>query len=346
MAYISFKPKDYFNTVLYTGNGSDAHGITGVGFQPDWVWTKIRSGADNHGLYDVVRGVNKNLQTNSNYAEQSYSTLLQSFDSDGFTIGTNGEINGNSSTFVSWNWKAGNSSGSSNSDGSVTSTVSVNTTAGFSIVKYTNPSSGSPFTVGHGLGAAPKLIIFKDYSNASNWGVWTSGIGTGKYLILNNNNAEAAANLVTATSTTTFSTYYDHFSNGASIIAYCFAEVTGFFKTGIYFGNGNADGSFIYTGFKPAFVIIKQETGTQGWMMHDNKRNNPSALLGNTVDATLYPSQTAAEATSGFDIDFYSNGFKPRNTDAAHNANNNSYVYWAFAEEPLVSSNNIPATAR
>ena len=228
----------------------------------------------------------------------------------------------------------------------MTSTVSVNTTAGFSIVKYTNPSSGSPFTVGHGLGAAPKLIIFKDYSNASNWGVWTSGIGTGKYLILNNNNAEAAANLVTATSTTTFSTYYDHFSNGASIIAYCFAEVTGFFKTGIYFGNGNADGSFIYTGFKPAFVIIKQETGTQGWMMHDNKRNNPSALLGNTVDATLYPSQTAAEATSGFDIDFYSNGFKPRNTDAAHNANNNSYVYWAFAEEPLVSSNNIPATAR
>ena len=347
MAYISFKPKDHFNTVLYTGTGSTMS-VTGAGFQPDWTWIKTRNAVNASHIVDVVRGVGQAVASDLNNSQ--YSSGVTSFDSDGFSLVANtGAVNnGNgSTTYASWNWKAGQSSGSSNSDGSVTSTVSVNSTSKFSIVKYTNPSSGSPFTVGHGLGVAPNLIIFKDYDTNSNWGVWTSGIGTGKYLILNNNNAEASANLVTATSTTTFSTYYDHFSNGASIVAYCFAEVNGFFKTGIYFGNGTTDGSFIYTGFKPAFVIIKQETGNQGWMMHDNKRNDPAANLGNVIDAALFPSSTAAEdSASNFYIDFLSNGFKLKNTDHAHNANNNSYVYWAFAEEPVVASNGDPATAR
>ena len=192
MAYITFHPKDYFNTVLYTGNGSDAHGITGVGFQPDWVWTKIRSGADNHGLYDVVRGVNKNLQTNSNYAEQSYSTLLQSFDSDGFTIGTNGEINANSSTFVSWNWRAGNSQGSSNTDGSINTTyTSVNTTAGFSIVQWTgNGSDGA--TIGHGLGAVPKMVIVKSSSNSENWNVYHEDLSPKYFSFITQNHCNSS----------------------------------------------------------------------------------------------------------------------------------------------------------
>ena len=177
MAYISFKPKDYFNTVLYTGNGSDAHGITGVGFQPDWVWTKIRSGADNHGLYDVVRGVNKNLQTNSNYAEQSYSTLLQSFDSDGFTIGTAlGGYNTNNGTYIAWGWRANGGTTSTNTSGTVTTTVQANQAAGFSILTYTggNGSWGSTHqdTIGHGLSAAPEFMIFKERNATDAWTVF------------------------------------------------------------------------------------------------------------------------------------------------------------------------------
>ena len=348
MAYITFHPKDYFNTVLYTGNGSDAHGITGVGFQPDWVWTKIRSGADNHGLYDVVRGVNKNLQTNSNYAEQSYSTLLQSFDSDGFTIGTNGEINGNSSTFVSWNWRAGNSQGSSNTDGSINTTyTSVNTTAGFSIVQWTgNGSDGA--TIAHGLGAVPKMVIVKSSSNSENWNVYHEDITSADNgnLYLNSSNAYAASGgnrwARSSISSSVFGLGSDGTTNGngQTYIAYCFAEKTGYSKFGKYTGNGNADGPFVYTGFKPAMIIFKITSSTGDWRIFDSKRDTF-----NVADAILYPSATNAEGTE-ISADFLSNGFKIRSSSSSYNTSGGTYIYMAFAEEPLVSSNNIPATAR
>ena len=347
MAYISFQPNDYFNTKLYTGNATDNHAITGVGFAPDFTWIKNRANAYDHMLFDALRGtgsLRENLRSNTNDASDNDATNLKTLDSDGFTLGTGGYVN-HASTFVSWNWKA-NGAGVSNTDGSITSTVSANTTSGFSIVKYTNPSSGSPFTVGHGLGSPPKVIIVKNITgSAQNWGVWHTGIAFGKYLQLNTTIAEGAANLVTATSNTTFSTYYDHHTSGVDLIAYCFAEKTGFSKFGLYQGNSNADGAFIYTGFKPAWVMIKQATGgdaNEVWGIRDNVRDTF-----NPITKSLVANATSAEGTtSSHYVDFVSNGFKIR-TGTENSLNTNyGYIYMAFAEAPLVSSNGVPVTAR
>ena len=342
MAYISFQPSDYFNTKLYTGNGS-TNAITGVGFQPDWVWIKRRDGTNTHNLFDAVRGATKALESNETLAEQTLSTALTAFDSDGFTLGSGGDVNGSSASQVSWNWKA-NGSGSANTDGSTSSTVSANQTAGFSIVKYTNPSSGSPFTVGHGLGAAPKMIIIKNLSSAQTWGVYHASVGFGKYLRLDDTAAEASANLVTATSATTFSAYQDHHSTGNELIAYCFAEKTGYSKFGSYVGNGNADGPFVYTGFKPAFVLQKRSSATESWQITDHARDaNVSPNF-----ARLVPNSNVAESTNTTwaKIEKFSNGFKIGGTDTVSNGSGSTYIYMAFAEHPLVSSNDIPATAR
>ena len=339
MAYISFQPNDFFNTLLYTGDGQASRSVTGVGFQPDWVWFKNRSTTDHHKAFDVVRGANKVIYPNLNNAEATVTQELQSFNSDGFTVGTESAMNGNGNNIASWNWKAGGAA-STNSNGSVSASVSASTTSGFSVVKYTNPGSGSPFTVGHGLGAAPKCIFVKNLAS-QNWGVWHTGLGFGKYLQLNTTVAEGAANLVTATSSTTFSTYYDHHTSGAELIAYCFAPVKGFSKFGVYYGDGSADGPFIYTGFKPGLIILKR-AGNAGnnWNMIDSKRN-----LGNDVDKILFPSSNDAEVTTTV-ADINSNGFKIRLTSSGWNHNQDKFIYLAFAEEPLVSSNNIPATAR
>jgi len=338
MAYISFQPNDYFNTKLFTGTGS-SNAVTGVGFQPDWVWIKNRSTTSSHIVQDVVRGATKQLYPDLNNAEVTGSDGVSSFDSDGFTVGTGASFNGNGNNIASWNWKAGGAA-STNSNGSVSATVSASTTSGFSVVKYTNPGSGSPFTVGHGLGAAPTCIIVKNLAS-QNWGVWHTGLGFGKYLQLNTTVAEASANLVTATSSTTFSTYYDHHTSGAELIAYCFAPVKGFSKFGVYYGDGSADGPFIYTGFKPGLIILKR-AGNAGnnWNMIDSKRS-PS----NDVDKILFPSSTDAEVTTTV-ADINSTGFKIRLTSSGWNHNQDKFIYLAFAEEPLVSSNNVPATAR
>jgi hypothetical protein len=342
MAYISFQPNDYFNTKLYTGTGS-SNAITGVGFQPDFCWVKQRSGTENHFLNNAIQGSTKVLQSDTNAAEQTSSNGMTAFGADGFTVNTDTGFNGNGSTYVSWNWKAGGT-GSANSDGSVASTVSASTTSGFSIVKYTNPSSGSPFTVGHGLGAAPKMIMIKNLTgSAQNWGVYHVGPGFGKYLQLNTTIDQATANLVTATSATTFSTYYDHHTAGVDLIAYCFAEVKGFSKFGKYHGNGNVNGPFVYTGFKPAFVLFKEYTGAgdANWVIQDSKRvgYNPN-------NNRIYPNDSAAENTSSFRIDILSNGFKLRSSDGDANQDGNDFLYMAFAEHPLVASNGDPATAR
>jgi hypothetical protein len=335
MAY-SINAKDHFNCSLYTGNGG-TQSITSVGFQPDWVWTKKRNGTCDPHIFDVIRGATYKVQPADAGANNADANSLTAFTSNGFNVGTNSCQNSNSDTYVSWNLKAGGTA-SSNSDGSTTSTVSANTTAGFSIVKYTNPGSGSPFTVGHGLGAKPQYIITKNLSASQTWGVWNAGLSFGKYLRLDTNNAEASANLITATSTTTFSTYYDHHSSGNEIIAYCFAPKAGFSAAGKYYGNSNANGQFVYTGFKPGLVIVKDRDSNQ-WQQFDSKRGTNGAM------GFLYPDSTEAE-TATVPMDILSNGFKFRDTSGARNGSGEQFTYLAVAEAALVGTNNVPANAR
>ena len=350
MAYTSVDdPTIYFNTKLYTGNGSTGHAITGVGFQPDWVWIKSRdeSTGNNHNVFDVVRGASKGLQTNDNDAEYTASSVHESFDTDGFTLGDNGQVNGSSENFVSWNWKAGGSA-SSNSDGSITSSVSANTTAGFSIVSYT--ATGSTATIGHGLGAVPNWILTKKRAGGSarDWAVYhaknTSAPET-EILYLNNTDATADSQPYwndTAPTSSVFTVGSGNEvneSSGNTYIAYCFAEKKGYSKFGSYTGNNNTDGSMIFTGFKPAWVMVKSTTSTDHWRMHDNKRISSSGT------APLYPHLNNAEPSANFSFDLLSNGFKWRNTDGDANGSH-TYIYMAFAELPFVNSNGIPNNAR
>lgn len=344
MAYINFQPSDYFNTLLYTGNGSAGNAQTGVGFQPDLVWYKSRSNNYNHGLFDIVRGTSKQIYSDTNAAEATYSGVT-SFDSDGFTLGTDVGGNDNSATYVAWNWRAGNSQGSSNTDGSINTTyTSVSTTAGFSISKYTG--TGSAGTIGHGLGAVPKMVLVKRTNTTGNWTMYHIGSGATKYLYLNQTAAEASASGIwndTTPTSSVFSVGTDGEVNasGSTYVAYCFASVKGFSKFGVYYGDGSADGPFIYTGFKPGLIILKR-VGNAGnnWNMIDSKRS-PS----NDVDKILFPSSNDAEVTTTV-ADINSTGFKIRLTSSGWNHNQDKFIYMAFAEEPLVSSNNVPATAR
>ena len=346
MAYSTIsKPSLHFNTKLYTGNAS-TQAITGVGFQPDWTWIKNRSTTNSHVLTDAVRGVDKTLITNSNGAENAGSTNIGSFDSDGFTLGSNGGTNGSGNSVVSWNWKAGTGQGSSNTDGSINTTyTSVNTTAGFSISSYTG--TGSAGTIGHGLGSTPKMIIVKKRSGAANWYTYHQSLGNNKRLSLNETDASATDNNAWNQTTPTSSVFSVGASgttnaSGATTIAYCFAEKKGYSKIGSYIGNGNANGAFVYTGFKPAWVMIKYINAGEGWIIHDNRRNgfNPD-------NDFLYANTNGAEVSSTH-LDILSNGFKTRSTNGVVNGNGNTYIYLAFAEEPLVANvgASVPATAR
>ncbi len=340
MAYTTInKHTDYFNTKLYTGNGSAGHAITGVGFQPDWVWYKGRNDTEDPKIFDAVRGVTKAIKPNGTDTEFTQSGVT-SFDSDGFTLGSHTGGNENNINFVAWNWKA-NGQGSSNSDGSITSTVSANTTAGFSIVSYTG--TGSVATVGHGLGVAPKLIIVKRLSGGTEaWPVdcrAASGImylnETGSLGSYGNSSPFPS----TAPTTTVFSigTANNANASGSPFIAYCFAEKTGYSKIGQYRGNGNNDGAFVYTGFRPEFTLIKPSSASQNWQIHDTKRDGY-----NVKNDNLAPNNNAAEADNQF-MDILSNGFKLRSS--TYSASSTSYVYLAFGQS-LVGSNNIPCTAR
>jgi len=331
MAQIN-KSTDYFNTVLYTGNGS-TQSITGVGFQPDWSWFKVRSEIGSHRLVDAVRGNTKYLFSNGDDAEATVTTNVTSFDSDGFSLG-NGSVNENTRTYASWNWLGANGT-ASNTDGSITSTVSANTTSGFSIVKWTG--TGSSETIGHGLGVAPKVVIVKRYSAVADWVYYTTAIdGSLDYLFLNTTAAKADASVSVPTSTV----FSKSDTNNETQIAYCFAEKKGFSKFGSYTGNGNADGTFVYTGFKPAWVMRKRTDGANQWGMNDNKRNTFN------ITEELLSANLSNAASNGTGIDILSNGFKMRTDSGLHNALGGTYIYMAFAESPLVGTNNIPATAR
>jgi len=347
MAYISFQPKDYFATKLYSGTGS-SNAITGLGFSPTWVWIKSRSAGEGHGLFDQLRGVNVRLQSHSSSAQSTQTDSLASFDSDGFTVGgssNNDAVNGSGQNFVSWNWKA-NGAGSSNTDGSITSTVSANTTSGFSIVKYTG--TGANATVGTGLGQIPSVVLVKSRSNGEHWCMYHSSLGNASRLLLNLTNAVETSRTEWQSTTPTSSVFSVDGSdqvNGSgskTYVAYCFAEKTGFSKFGSYRGNGNADGAFVYTGFKPAFVMIKNSSVTESWYILDTKRPGY-----NTNNYYLKPNVADAEGTSAtLAMSLLSNGFKINNSDTSMNTSGKTYIYMAFAEAPLVSSNGVPATAR
>ena len=352
MAYTTInKPSDYFNTVTYTGNGG-TQSVTGVGFQPDWCWIKSRSnpGVYGHETYDLIRGVRNNLSTNSADAEFTIPTTgFESFDSDGFTVQLSDNyargLNENNQLQVAWNWLASNTT-ASNTDGSITSTVSANTTSGFSIVSYTG--TGANASVGHGLGSAPKMIIVKGRDTAVNWYVYHQAIGNQTYLNLNNTNTTGTPSSAYWNNTSpTSSVFYlgtggDVNGSGQSKIAYCFAEKKGFSKFGSYQGTTSADGTFLYLGFKPAFLLVKGTTTAESWIMFDNQRGN-QGVRSNPQDLRLLANATNAEAD--IDIDFLSNGVKFRTAENAVD-HANTYMYMAFAEEPLVTSGKVPATAR
>ena len=345
MAYTTInKSTDYFNTKLYTGNGS-TQTISGVGHQPDWTWAKVRSEVGSHRLADAVRGNTKYLFSNGTDAEATDSTNITSWNSDGFALG-NGSINENTRTYASWNWKA-NGAGSANTTGSINSTVSVNTTSGFSIVKYTG--TGANATVGHGLGVAPKMIHVKGINtNSTNWLTGGSNISS---------NWASSLHLNTTAGIDTYNYWQNYAPNanvfymtsdgalnqsGIDYIAYCFSDVQGYSKFGSYIGNGSTDGPFVYTGFKPAFVMVKITAGqTDNWIMQDNKINS----FNGASSQRLRPNSSGAEFSSSNEIDLLSNGFKTHGNDGEINGSGFSYIYMAFGQS-LVGTNNIPANAR
>ena len=345
MAYTTIsKSTDYFNPVSYTGNGASDRAITS-GFATDFVWIKNRNTTDDHVIFDKVRGGTKYVYTNSTQAESTYSSLDLTFENTGVDVGSYTTINNNGSGIISYHWLA-NGAGSANTAGSINSTAtSANTTAGFSIVKYTgNQTAGA--TVGHGLGSVPKMIIVKNLNDSENWVVYHNKLGNTDGLYLNTNDSTVGTNTFwnNTTPTTTLFTLGTHDRvNNVNIpyIAYCFAEKTGYSKFGKYIGNGNADGTFIYTGFKPAFIMLKNSSSSgTNWFMHDAARN-PSNPIGYYLTAD---NNTADQTTDLLDIT--SNGFKQRNSYANLNGSGDTYIYMAFAEAPLVGTNGVTAKAR
>ena len=326
---------------LYTGNGGTqavSNAVNGVSFQPDLVWVKARSVAYNNYLEDSVRGAGKDLSSNSTAAEATYS-LLSSFNSNGFTAFTNGTYlasNENGTTYVGWQWKAGGTA-VSNTAGSITSSVSANTTAGFSVVTYTG--TGATATVGHGLGAAPSLIITKARNNATPWPIYSATLGISKYLELDTTIAAGSiANYwgVSSPTSTVFglpNANYNNNVSGNTMVAYCFAPVAGYSAFGSYTGNGSADGPFVYTAMRPRFIMLKRTDSTSDWRIYDSART-PS----NADDNVLAANTSAAEDTASGVIDVLSNGFKLRDA-GANNISGGTYIYMAFAENPFKYAN-------
>ena len=340
MAYTTIDdPSEYFQTLLYTGNATDNRNLTNSAnagdFQPDWLWLKERSSTSSHQLHDSNRGSSNALLSDTTAAEDTDANRVQAFQTNGFQVGTASTVNQNTITMVAWQWKANGGTTANNTDGNLTTVVQANQDAGFSIVLWT--STGSSDTIGHGLGATPKVIIEKSRNGSSAWTFFTSVNGA---KLLSLNTTAAAATSFSGVSNVGSSIFTDGNGGTDTRVAYCFTPIQGYSKFGTYIGNGNVDGIFIHTGFKPAFVIQKQ-TNAQGeyWMMKDSARE-PF----NQNDANIYPNATNVEGdTNG--IDLLSNGFKCRTSGAGSNASGATYLYIAFAKQPFVSSKGVPATA-
>ena len=354
MAYSTINdPSANFQTQLYTGNQSTLN-VTNDGnsnLQPDWVWIKNRNGTNWPSMYDSNRGVEKQISSNVDNAQYSDVTGLTAFNTDGFTLGSHTNENTNSGTYVAWQWKANGGTNVSNTDGSITSTVQANTTSGFSIITYTG--TGATATVGHGLGTTPNVIIAKNLTNtggAASWPVYHHKMGNTHYMKLDTTVAQIdSSGLWNDTSPTssvfTINTSHQINASGGSFVAYCFAEKQGYSKFGSYIGNGNADGPFIYTGFKPAWLMIKRTDSTGEWIIMDHQRTDYSNA--NPVDQVLYANDSTAEYSETQGVDFLSNGFKQREGGAGWgNASGGTYIYMAFAEQTLVGTNNVIALAR
>ena len=351
MAYTTIDdPSAHFQTVLYTGNGSDGYSITNDGnsdLQPDWLWFKNRNDTQVHQLFDTNRGIANALRSNATTVENTDdpNDRLTAINSDGFSLGDDGNPNNGSNTYVCWQWKANGGTTSSNSDGDITSTVQANTTAGFSIVTYTgNGTDGN--TVGHGLSGNWDVCILKNRGQTDYWTV--SQTGTNQVMLLHDGSGGYEANHSTA--------YMSKASgviglvnagdlgmvngNSETYVAYVFKEIQGYSKFGSYFGNGNSNGPFVYTGFKPAFILYRRNDAGGNWRLLDNKRNTS-----NPMSKEIYADLENAEATD-VQMDFLSNGFKLRNSALGQNANNSDFFFMAFAEHPFVSSEGVPVTAR
>ena len=363
-------PSAYFQTTIYTGDGESSLAVNQAGnktFEPGFVWIKNRDAADGHVLTDAVRGATKVVSSDSTAAETTDADTLTAFDSDGFTVGADVKVNTDTEKYVSWQWKTDGTSGSSNTDGTnITSTVSVNTTSGFSIVKY--PGSGTASdTVGHGLGVTPELIMVRNLSEVSSWCVTHVSLATDKVLRLEGNEAEGDIGDGELDSPPNSSSVFG-FNNGTSgtplkvvnesgddYIAYVAAGVEGFSKFGKYTGNGVVDGPFCWTGFKPRFLITKRINATEEWSMRDSARSggefgsapgtggdNPTGGNGLQWNIAANSSDAGEDSASGTRLtDFVSNGFKIRATNTAVNASGSTYIWMAFAESPFKN-----ATAR
>ena len=348
MAYTTIDdPSAYFTTTLYTGDGNDNRAITNSAnsgnFKPDWLWYKERSSTSSHRVFDSTRGASKRLEPDVNNAEATDTSNHKSFDTNGFTVGTSGSTNANGDTYVAWQWKANGGTTSTNDAsstgvGDIDSVIQANTTAGFSIVTYTH--TGNDDRVAHGLGATPKVVIVKERGGAGSWYFVTTAVdGSLDYLLLEGTNAKGDLGYSEHTSTTFPSMQFD---NGDTAVAYCFAEKQGYSKFGSYTGNSNADGAFVYLGFKPAFVLVTASNATENWLIVDNKRTQSF----NPVDGRLIPNTNAAEETNLTPCDLLSNGIKWRTSDGVWNSSSNTHIYMAFAESPFVSSKGVPTTAR
>lgn len=344
MAYISFQPNDYFNTVTYSGTSGTTDVTTG--FQPDMVWTKDRGRTETHCLYDAVRGVTKRIRPDNTAAEGTETAGVSAFNTDGFTTGQQGGSGQDGYNYVSWNWKAGTTSGiTTNSDTSITpSAYSFNQTSGFSMVEYTGTAVDGAY-LPHGLGKAPELLFLKQTSGTEPWQVYSKPTGYGGRGWLNLGDAFQTSRgewYSTNPDSVNMRISNDSHINasGATYIAYFFTSIKGYCNIGNYIGTGSAtDAPFIYTGFKPAFVLIKRSNDSGDWYMHDNKRD-----VDNPVDISLSANSTNADNTQSNILDLVSNGFKIRNTGTGYNASGSTYIYMAFADKPLVASNGDSAT--
>jgi hypothetical protein len=324
--------------VLYTGTGATQ--TIAVGFQPDLVWVKSRSAATSHKLTDSVRGATKALISNSTGAETTDTNGITAFTSNGFTLGSDSVYNTNGATYVAWCWQAGQGSTSSNTNGTITSTVSVNASAGFSVVTYTGTGTNGA-TVGHGLGVTPSMMVFKRRNTTSDWATYHSSIGNTGVVFLNltsatTTTANAWNNTSPTSSVFSLGVGTDVNGSGSTYVAYCWTPIAGFSAFGSYTGNGSTDGPFVYTGFRPKFVMVKCSSsdlsGGAHWVIEDSSRSTYNA-----ADAILYANLSNAEG-SGEPVDFLSNGFKIRNTVARWNSSGATFIYMAFAESPFRNS--------
>jgi len=342
-------PSAYFQTALYTGNGS-TQSITNDGnsnLQPDFLWVKGRTGAgEDHKLTDSTRGVTYTIESNEDTTQYNDTNGSTAFNSDGFSLGDNGNYNDNGNTYAAWQWKCNGGTTASNSDGSITSTVQTNTTPGFSIVKWTGTTSNA--TVGHGLGVAPDCIFFKNYTDTSNWTTYHSILGNSGGMYLNLTDAfNTASSWYQDTSPTSsvFSVGTNSKTNGGTMVAYCFANIKGFSRCSIFKGTGDAtDGAFIYCGFKPAYIMMKKSSDNSGanWGIFDIKREGY-----NSNNQDLRANTNSGEGTDADILDITSTGFKIRSTSGGFGGGDGSdYIYLAFAQQPLVASNTVCATTR